>query len=191
MAKRTPQDQQEYRPVKEELARSVLARRRIEPTASQPDVAVGAESNPPALAVESIEQSPTPEPVLEAKAVRRTEAAAKDAKQKDAEAESTTPVRKDLVREKRMLLTVSEEQDLKNLVRDISDELGVSVNTSNVLRACLVILNHARDELRKQCRRHGKIAKRPRNNELTGIVVFEQTLAKILDGSIRNSKSLS
>lgn len=180
MGKPVPKDEAPYRPVDAKLASSVLNPSPTKPPGTQQPLEAGNGNHPPALAAETTEVKPLPRDV----------GVEKDSTPKDADGESVPATRKVLVREKRMLLTVSEEQDLKDLVRDISVELGVNVNTSNVLRACLTLLLHVQVELRKQCKRHGKINKRPRNNELTEIAVFEEKLARIFDGAIRNAKSL-
>jgi hypothetical protein len=100
------------------------------------------------------------------------------------------PKRKDLIREKRILLTESEEEDIDLILTAISSKLGIRVKFSNVLRACLSLLFHVEPELRKQCKRYGKIGKRPSNNEPTEIATFEENLARIFDGAIRNTRSL-
>lgn len=190
MARRTPPEQQEYRPVNEQLARSVLARRHPESAESQQTVAK-LESPPPAPSPETREQLDAPSKAApEAKPADRADNANGNQKDQSTDEKPAKPKRKDLVREKRMLLTESEEEDLDQLVKGISAELGIRVKSSNVLRACLSLLLHVEPELRKQCKRYGKLGKRPSNNEPTQIATFEESLARLFDGAIRNTKSL-
>jgi len=111
-----------------------------------------------------------------------------DEKQSDDEQEKPQ-VRKTFVREKRMLLTLEEEEALESLVSDMGKGLGVRLKTSNVLRACVALLFNVQDELSKQCRRT-KFTKRPRYDEPTSIANFEENIARLLDTAVRNTKSL-
>jgi hypothetical protein len=98
--------------------------------------------------------------------------------------------RKDLVKELRMLLTEAENELFNELVTGIGKDLKITIRGSNVLRACLTLLLNAQDELRKQCKRVEGPLQRPRYNEPTTIVAFEEELARIFDSAIRNTKSL-
>jgi hypothetical protein len=97
--------------------------------------------------------------------------------------------RKTLVREKRMLLSLEEEEALEKLVTDMGKGLGLRVKTSNVLRACVALLFNVQDELSKQCHRT-KFTKRPRYDEPASIANFEENIARLLDTAVRNTKSL-
>jgi flagellar motor protein MotB len=188
MAKRTPPNTEDYRPVNEQLARSVLSHRR-QPTDENGERSEPLEAHPPAPPMAD-EPSPEPSkpseepPQRKALSSRRRKAAKGNAPSK----ETVRAKRKELVREKRMLLTVSEDELFQGLVVGISSSLRVTVKSSNVLRACLTLLLHVQDELLKQCRRMEPL-QRPRNDEPTSIVAFEEDLARIFDSAIRNTKS--
>ena len=89
-----------------------------------------------------------------------------------------------------MLLTEQEEELFQEFVGNISKNLGVKVNTSNLLRASLALLLHSERELLKQCRRVDYMRKkRPRNDQPTEIATFEENLARLFDSAIRNSEA--
>lgn len=92
-----------------------------------------------------------------------------------------------LSREKRVLLTESEEDTLERLVKDISKKLGTSVKLSHVLRATVSLLMHSQDEILKQSQKMGRL-KRPPNNDSAALAVFEHNLARIVDRAIRGSR---
>jgi hypothetical protein len=91
--------------------------------------------------------------------------------------------------EKRVMLSGSDSKLLDELVGGIKFELGVTVNASNVFRACLTLLDHVQDELLKQCRRV-ESPQRPRLDEPISIQVFEEHLARLFDTAVRNTRSL-
>jgi hypothetical protein len=192
MAKRTPPEQQDYRPVKEQLVRSVLSRRPPPPeSVGSEATVVGPLGPPPALTELTREQSDAPPLVTsEAKPAARGDAPRRGKNTRENDGQTEKSRRKDLTREKRILLTESEEEDIDLLLKAISSELGIRVKFSNVLRACLSLLFHVEPELRKQCKRYGKIGKRPSNNEPTEIAAFEENLARLFDGAVRNTRSL-
>src|SRR5262249_58385352 len=66
-------------------------------------------------------------------------------------------------REKRLLLTPSEEREVERLGADMASHLKTPLKTSHVLRATVTLLRHAGDELLRQSRRVGP-PKRPPNN---------------------------
>lgn len=190
MAKRTPPEEQEYRPVNEHLARSVLAHRaRPVPRGEEPsekDETPEPESTPEVEPLpERREAKPQTSPPLKVVRPRRDRGAKADEQAK----EPARAKRKEMVAEKRMLLSESEDRLFEELVSGISRELRVKVKASNVLRACLTLLNHVQVELLKQCRRVDP-PQRPRYDDPTSIQVFEEHLARLFDSAVRNTKSL-
>ena len=109
-----------------------------------------------------------------------------NATQRDGPKQEPKEVEK-LSREKRVLLTESEEDTLERLVKDISKKLGTSVKLSHVLRATVSLLMHSQDELLKQSQKMGRL-KRPPNNDPAALAVFEHNLARIVDRAIRGSR---
>lgn len=189
MAKRTPPNTEDYHPVNEQLARSVLSHRR-QPDDENADQSKSREARPPVPPTadeSSPEPSKSPEepPQLRVLSGRRR----KVTKETGSPKEPVRAKRKELVREKRMLLTASEDELFEDLVRGITRDLRVTVKSSNVLRACLTLLLHVQEELFKQCRRMEPL-QRPRYDDPTSIVAFEEELARIFDSAIRNTKSL-
>ena len=189
MAKRVPPDEKPYRPLDEELARSVLLRRKQDNGESQrPNL----EIVPPLDAQVEDQEEPTKAPETKPlQVVEEHEDAAKPTEEVEEQTEGFVSRRKTLVREKRMLLTEQEEELFQEFVGNITKNLGVKVNTSNLLRASLALLLHSERELLKQCRRVDYMRKkRPRNDQPTEIATFEENLARLFDSAIRNSKPL-
>jgi hypothetical protein len=188
MAKRTPPGQEEYRPLNQQRVQSVLGHK-----------APVHEPNPDSETVEALPPAPperdepapgsaeqpenTPQLTVVSGGRKKTTRTSEPQK------EPVRANRKELSREKRMLLSESEEQLFEELVSGISKHLRVKVKSSNVLRACLSLLLHVQGELLKQCARM-QPPQRPRYDEPTSIAVFEEELARIFDSAIRNTKSL-
>jgi hypothetical protein len=192
MGKRVPPDQQEYRPVNEQLARSVLNRQRsLDEDNAQPRVRiVEREPTPPPGADKIVGLTP-PEDVERSTPEASTSSRATPDCGATDKREPIRSRRRDMVCEKRMLLTKKEDERFAELVSSISRELDTKVKESNLLRACLTLLVNVEGELRKQCRRvrqDGRI-KRPRYDQPTEIVAFEDHLARIFDTAIRNARS--
>jgi hypothetical protein len=190
MAKRTPPEEQEYRPVNEQLARSVLGHR-ARPVAQDeessrqdesPEPEASAEDEPLPDGREAKRQPTPPLKVVRPKRGRPTKAS-------EPTKEPVRAKRKEMTVEKRFMLTESENGLFEDLVIGIHRELRVKVNSSNLLRACLTLLNHVQVELLKQCRRM-EPPQRPRNDDPTSIQVFEEHLARLFDSAVRNTKSL-
>jgi hypothetical protein len=186
MPKRIAPDERPYSPVQEALARDVLTRHRDRPDAA------------PGLAVvegpaDREETTPVPVPRAEATEVAKAPPApvsfpsAPAAEPDEPQPAPRTAKKRDLTREKRMLLTREEERELDRLIEEISDELGVRVKVSNVMRASVTLLFNVREELAKQCRR-AQFSKRPRNSEPTEIANFEENLARLFDSAVRNTR---
>ena len=81
-----------------------------------------------------------------------------------------------LSREKRVLLTRSEEVRLERLVIAMAEKLQTSVKLSHLMRATLTLLQHAESELLRQCEL-AQAMKRPDNNSPEELLAFEGALA--------------
>lgn len=191
MPKRIAPDERPYSPVQEALARDVLTKHRGRPLSvveapedRAPEEQVDADASADASPIET----PAPAQVKPAKAPPAPVAFPAPAEPgMESDAPPRTAKKRDLTREKRMLLTRDEERELDRLIEEISDELGVRVKVSNVMRASVTLLFNVREELAKQCRR-AKFSKRPRNSEPTEIANFEENLARLFDSAVRNTR---
>lgn len=88
-----------------------------------------------------------------------------------------------LTREKRVMLSVAEEERVEDLVRSIARELKTPVKLSHLLRAFLGVVLRSRDELLAQAR--VKSVERPPNGDTAAIAEFERSLGALLDSAIR------
>src|SRR5262245_54964957 len=160
MAKRTAPGEKQWNPVEAQLAHDVLS----------PAAVNGRSTEPPA---------PSPSPrIVSLEAHREQPTAKPKGEPKEVEV---------LSREKRFLLTESEEDTLERLVKDIGKRLGTPVKLSHVMRATVSLLMHSQEELLKQSERMGRL-KRPPNNDPAALATFEHNLARILDRAIRGSR---
>jgi hypothetical protein len=105
----------------------------------------------------------------------------------------TRPVEAPLVermeREKRVLLTPSEERALERVVANIGAELGTSLKLSHVLRSAIRLVIAAEDELIQRARDNGRTI-RPPNGDLAAIEAFEKVIATVLQGGIRSARPI-
>lgn len=177
MAKRVPPDEKPYRPVDDALVRSVLNPKPV-PTPTEEETEPN-ESTPPAMpAVSPGPGAETPK-VL---ALPRRRSELEEERPRKPEPERFT-------REKRFLLTPSEDKELERLVADVADHLGTAIKPSHMIRAMTTLLCHVGDELIKQSRRVGPI-KRPPNGDTAALAAFEHYLSQLIDTAVRNSKPL-
>lgn len=167
MAKRVSPDEKPFNPVEAALTRSVLR---------------------PEEEVSPIQDhSPAPSPRVVSIEAHRN--AAQPSVEPTPEANGEEQTQERFTREKRYLLTESEEDVLERLVKDMGKKLGTPLKLSHVIRATTSLLIHSRDELLKQSERMGKL-KRPPNNDPAALATFEHNLARILDRAIRGSRIL-
>ncbi len=90
-----------------------------------------------------------------------------------------------LIRQKRLMLSLAEERAIEKLVGRIADELGTTVRLSHVLRACIVILHHAKPQI---LRRAASIRLNRPPNEMADVLGdFERRLARLLLVSFKES----
>ncbi len=101
-----------------------------------------------------------------------------------------SPAPERLSREKRLLMTPSEEREFETLVSEMAEALGTPLKSSHVLRASAILLRHAHGELVQRCRSAGPM-RRPPNGDLGALARFEGEIAKVIDQAIRNVRSLT
>jgi hypothetical protein len=174
MAKRVPPDEKPYRPVDDALVRSVL---NPQPMLSDEDQESDSEESPTAQTRPAAESS-TPKVLT----LPRRKSEPEEERERKPEPERFT-------REKRFLLTPSEDKQLDRLVADVAEHLGTAIKPSHMIRAMTTLLCHASDELIKQSRRVGPI-KRPPNGDTTALAAFEHYLSQLIETAVRNSKPL-
>lgn len=173
MAKRVPPDEKPYRPVDDALVRSVL---NPQPMLSHEDQESDSEETP-------LSTRPTAETIPpKVLTLPRRKSEPEEERERKPEPERFT-------REKRFLLTPSEDKQLDRLVADVAEHLGTAIKPSHMIRAMTTLLCHASDELIKQSRRVGPI-KRPPNGDTTALAAFEHYLSQLIETAIRNSKPL-
>ena len=164
MAKRVAKDERPYRPVEEALVRSVMNR----PVAME-DIQT----------VESQEVS-QPEKAVESRSTLST-------LRNQILAESQLPEK--LSREKRVLLSPSEEREIERLVSRVAEAVGTPVKLSHLLRAYMVLLLHAENEIIKRAEQ-APLMRRPPNGDPIGLASFEQSIAQILSAALREAALL-
>lgn len=178
MAKRVPPDEKPYRPVDDALVRSVL----------NPEIPEEAEEPAEAGAATATAQVVS-FPTRQVEPKRQEAPAPKGREPAKSRKEENAPEPEKLTREKRFLLTPTEDRELERLVADMASELGTPLKPSHVIRAMVTVLRHADEELIKQSRRVGPL-KRPPNGDATALAAFEHYLAQLIESGIRNSKPL-
>lgn len=173
MAKRVPPDEKPYRPVDDALVRSVL---NPQPMISEEDQ-------------ESDSTEPQPSPRTTADTSTPKVLTLPRRKSEPEEERERKPEPERFTREKRFLLTPSEDKQIDRLVAEIAENLGTAIKPSHMIRAMTTLLCHASEELIKQSRRVGPI-KRPPNGDTTALAAFEHYLSQLIDTAVRNSKPL-
>lgn len=173
MAKRVSPEEKPWNPVEERLAKETL----------RPSFASDATTEQAAAA--TLPPAPSTARVVKIAdhQVAPTVSVTEESEPKKDEVE---PVEK-LSREKRVLLTESEEDALEQLVKDMSRRLRTPIKLSHLLRATSLLLNHSRDELLKQSEKMAGM-KRPSNKDAVALAAFEHNLARLVDRAIRGSR---
>ena len=169
MGKRVAPEERPYRPVQEALVRSVL-----DPHEA-PYVAEPMRDNGSLLT--DTEIAPTAPQERSAGTQGTTDAA------------SHALMTEKLSREKRVLLTLSEEREIERLVARIAEELATPVKLSHMLRAYMTLILHAEGEITKRARLTGPLH-RPPNGDPVALARFEHQLAKILSAAFRDAPPL-
>lgn len=174
MAKRST-NSEPYRPVRASLVSEVMAGAPAAPAEPKAQAPVSLAPEPRAVVV-------TP-PAAAAARWERSRVSAPTAPHADVEQELSFDKSERFSREKRVMLTVSEEERVEDLVRSIARELRTPVKLSHLLRACLGLVLRSREELLAQARE--KPVGRPPNGDTAGIQAFERSLGALLDSAMR------
>jgi hypothetical protein len=95
-----------------------------------------------------------------------------------------------LNREKRVLLTPSEERELNTFLLELGAALGTQVQLSHLLRASIELLKHARGEILEEAR-HTPGLHRPANVYRIAMASFERRLSRLLLAAFRGSPPLA
>lgn len=187
MAKRT--EERPFRPLDADLVQAVML--------GNTAVASEEQRTEPTKTVELVRTVPLPTPIQE----RQPEVTAEQPKQYAPVLPRPTPRRtppaqsashslaERMEREKRVLLTPSEERTLDRVVSNIGAELGTSLKLSHVLRSCIRLLINAEGELIERARATGRTV-RPPNGDLAAIEDFEKIIASVLHAGIRAARPL-
>lgn len=187
-----PKESKPFQPIKAAFLRDVLDdgpnSTRDEPR--RPKAAVNA-------APEPARATPDPEPVEEVRAPSRKvvtlpveeEAPAPPAPARRGRQAIVTAGGEKLNRPLKVQLQSSERTELTRITNELSMALGTSLSVSHVTRALLMVFRHAEKDVFDRARQRGAL-KRPANDDLTAIAVFEHELAKLLLGALRTAKPL-
>jgi hypothetical protein len=174
MGKRVSQDERPYRPVEEALVRAVMGHQGGADGAEKTDIE-GSQRTNGQLSTNRVNESLEDE--LSARATYDRQVIAQ-----------VPPVEK-LTREKRVLLTSSEEREIERLVARVAEELGTPIKLSHMLRAYMTLLLHAENEITKRARQTTPLH-RPPNGDPIALVRFEQRIAQILSAAFRDAPPL-
>jgi len=95
-----------------------------------------------------------------------------------------------LSREKRVLLTLSEEREIERCVDRIAEGFGgTPVKLSHVIRSCLAVVRNSESEILRRAKEVGGLT-RPPNGDVMALAEFEHELAKVLSQAFRDAPPL-
>lgn len=184
MAKRT--DEKPFRPLETSLVSAVMSGNAATAIEQPPPVVTPPMVEAPRNAdrVQPMEEGtpstvrsvPRYEPPLPRRAPRR-----------DVPNAGASPLGERMEREKRVLMTISEERALERVVANLGSELGTALKTSHVLRSAIRLLIHSENELIDRARATGRTI-RPPNGDLAAIEAFEKVITNVLQSGIRNAR---
>lgn len=97
--------------------------------------------------------------------------------------------RERLEREKRVLLTRTEEAAIGELVQRLSASGATGLKLSHLLRACILVLRHAEKELIDRIHQADHLVRPPNDNALA-LAEFERRLAQEIAAAIRAAPPL-
>jgi hypothetical protein len=86
----------------------------------------------------------------------------------------------------KFLTTPAEKLELDRLAAHISGALGVSVKSSQLIRACLGLLLRAENEIVRRAERQ-PLMRRPSNMEAVALAEFDQILGDLLSQAFRDA----
>lgn len=91
-------------------------------------------------------------------------------------------------REKRVLLTLAEEQQFERFVTRLGERLQTPVKTSHVLRGLITVLLNAEDDIFESARSVSLV--RPGNGDAPKMLEFEHGISTLLHDGIRDARQL-
>ena len=167
MAKRAPADEPDYNPLGMTLVRDVIEARSSEPDAILDAIPSdkGSQKQPP-------KRRALPENLHQVRTGKETVAVSQE------KLSYAPPIR--------VLLPVSEREELDELVVRLAKELGTRVKLSHVLRSCLTLLRHSEEQLLKRARKARGLV-RPTNHETIALAEFEDALTDLIDAAFHDS----
>lgn len=188
MAKRAPANEKPFRALDKNLVLSVMSG---PPITQEREEAVGGMplSTPPRQTV-AVFEAPQSVPMVHADPARlevvpNRASAPRRVETPPAPAQPTMERRE---REKRVLLTRSEERDVERLVDRLAGELQTPIKLSHLLRATITMVLHAEEDLVQHARRTTLI--RPGNGNAPELAEFEFGVTQILAGAFRDARPL-
>jgi hypothetical protein len=95
-----------------------------------------------------------------------------------------------LNREKRVLLTPSEERELNTFLLELGEALGTQVQLSHLLRASIELLKHARGGILEEARQTPGLH-RPANVYRIALATFERRLARLMHAAFRGAPPMA
>lgn len=93
-------------------------------------------------------------------------------------------------REKRVLLTASEDQAIERQIQQLASELQTPLKLSHTLRACLELLRRAEPQILAHARQRSPL-RRPPNGDVAALAHFEQQLAELVRAALQDLPPLS
>lgn len=178
MAKRAPADEKPYNPVEEALVRTVWLGEKSE------DNTIGQEGR----TLPQHDEIP-PQATVVAETDNGTKIVTLSRSNSSVQVPTHAFARGKQAREKRVLLTHTEERQIELLVHRLAIELSTPVKLSHVLRACVALLQHAEHEIVERAHRAAPLT-RPPNGSYEALVEFEQRLAQLLLEALRKAPPL-
>lgn len=181
MAKRTQEDT--YRPLDASLVSSVLVGNAMPISPPEQEAA-----EPLAAAMPELPPQPVRhEAAMPPRDITRRELPTMKVLERQKHASTSMPFAERMEREKRVLLTPSEERALDRVVTNMGAELGTTLKLSHVLRSCIRLLINSEAELVERARATGRII-RPPNSDLSGLEAFERIVANLLHAGLKDSR---
>lgn len=182
MAKRAPTNEKPYSPVQDGLVSAVLRGGGGNTGEVSVPVALPAPNKDTA--------SPHDKKVVELDPSPRKGRRGRDSTERQLEAPARPPIpTARLDREKRVLLSRSEEAAVGELVQRLSSAGATTVKLSHLLRACILILRHSETELVKRVKDSSDLV-RPPNDNAPALAQFEHRLAQEVAAAIRAAPPL-
>jgi hypothetical protein len=183
MAKRRDPNRKEYNPlddargrlpIEPDLVREVISETAAPAGNAEPQISLPPAMPPPVAAPPILPVEP-PAPIA-----ARREARVQPAK---------TIVVEKLTAYNKFLTTPTEKLELDRLAARVSGALGVSVKSSQLIRACLVLMLRAEQEVIRRAERQPAV-KRPSNTEVVALAEFDHLLAEVLSQGFRDAGPL-